>query len=101
MTPISFQWLVAFLFIFLFFTFQLLIVIFFLDIQVKHPSALDTFDQMMSAVTKKKIVVFLDYDGTLAPIVDDPNHAFMSDSVSITSQFIFELDRVTIIISIL
>ncbi|XP_019704764.2 probable trehalose-phosphate phosphatase C [Elaeis guineensis] len=48
---------------------------------VKHPSALNRFDQMMSTVMKKKIVVFLDYDGTLSPIVDDPNRAFMSDSM--------------------
>ncbi|RZR94919.1 hypothetical protein BHM03_00023690 [Ensete ventricosum] len=30
---------------------------------------------------KKLVVVFLDYDGTLSPIVDDPDRAFMSDSV--------------------
>ncbi|XP_038985072.1 LOW QUALITY PROTEIN: probable trehalose-phosphate phosphatase F [Phoenix dactylifera] len=48
---------------------------------MKHPSALNRFDQIMSTVTKKKTVVFLDYDGTLSPIVDDPNRAFMSDSM--------------------
>lgn len=31
---------------------------------------------------KKQIVVFLDYDGTLSPIVEDPEKAFMSDEVS-------------------
>lgn len=31
----------------------------------------------------KEIVVFLDYDGTLSQIVDDPDKAFMSDAVSI------------------
>lgn len=30
----------------------------------------------------KKIVMFLDYDGTLSPIVDDPDQAFMSEDVS-------------------
>jgi trehalose 6-phosphate phosphatase len=29
----------------------------------------------------KKIVMFLDYDGTLSPIVDDPDRAYMSESV--------------------
>lgn len=49
--------------------------------QVKHPSALDSFEQMIAAAHGKKIVVFLDYDGTLSPIVQDPNKAFMSDKV--------------------
>ncbi|GER49600.1 haloacid dehalogenase-like hydrolase superfamily protein [Striga asiatica] len=31
----------------------------------------------------KQIVMFLDYDGTLSPIVDDPDQAFMSESVRI------------------
>uniref|UniRef100_A0A6V7QX89 Trehalose 6-phosphate phosphatase n=1 Tax=Ananas comosus var. bracteatus TaxID=296719 RepID=A0A6V7QX89_ANACO len=31
-------------------------------------------------VEGKKIVMFLDYDGTLSPIVDDPDCAFMSDA---------------------
>lgn len=36
---------------------------------------------MIEAAHGKKIVVFLDYDGTLSPIVQDPNKAFMSDKV--------------------
>lgn len=36
---------------------------------------------MMKAAKGKRIVVFLDYDGTLSPIVDDPDRAFMSDEV--------------------
>ncbi|GLJ36938.1 hypothetical protein SUGI_0746980 [Cryptomeria japonica] len=43
-----------------------------------HPSALKIFEQMMSASKNKQIAVFLDYDGTLSPIVDDPERAFMS-----------------------
>lgn len=39
----------------------------------------------MNAAVGKQIVVFLDYDGTLAPIVDDPDRAFMSDAVNIWS----------------
>jgi len=44
----------------------------------EHPSALGSFDGMMKAGKRKTIVVFLDYDGTLSPIVDDPDRAFMS-----------------------
>ncbi|CAL0306586.1 unnamed protein product [Lupinus luteus] len=46
-----------------------------------HPSALDMFEQIMDASKGKQIVMFLDYDGTLSPIVDDPERAFMSDSM--------------------
>ncbi|GMH28100.1 hypothetical protein Nepgr_029943 [Nepenthes gracilis] len=46
-----------------------------------HPSALSSFDHMMSVAKEKRIVVFLDYDGTLSPIVDDPESAFMSDKM--------------------
>ncbi|CAA0838137.1 Probable trehalose-phosphate phosphatase H [Striga hermonthica] len=47
-------------------------------------SALDTFDQIMSASKGKQIVMFLDYDGTLSPIVDDPDRAFMSEAMRTT-----------------
>lgn len=46
-----------------------------------HPSALDMFEQIIKASKGKNIVMFLDYDGTLSPIVDDPDSAFMSDPV--------------------
>lgn len=49
---------------------------------MRHPSALIEFEQIMSATDGKQIVIFLDYDGTLSPIVDDPDSAFMSDAVS-------------------
>ncbi|KAE8653894.1 putative trehalose-phosphate phosphatase D [Hibiscus syriacus] len=45
---------------------------------VHHPSALSMFDQIMAASIGKQIVMFLDYDGTLSPIVEDPDRAFMS-----------------------
>lgn len=48
---------------------------------MEHPSALGTFDKLMKEAKGKKVVVFLDYDGTLSPIVDDPDRAFMSDEV--------------------
>ncbi|KAE9608024.1 putative trehalose-phosphatase [Lupinus albus] len=46
-----------------------------------HPSALDMFDQIMEASRGKQIVMFLDYDGTLSPIVEDPDRAYMSNSM--------------------
>ncbi|XP_019200454.1 PREDICTED: probable trehalose-phosphate phosphatase 2 [Ipomoea nil] len=45
----------------------------------KHPPALSSFEGMMRGAKGKRIVVFLDYDGTLSPIVNDPDKAFMSD----------------------
>lgn len=58
-----------------------LLLLFFFK-QLHHPSALDMFEQIMDAAKGKQIVMFLDYDGTLSPIVDDPDRAFMSESVS-------------------
>ncbi|XP_065634453.1 probable trehalose-phosphate phosphatase 4 isoform X2 [Quercus suber] len=48
---------------------------------VEHPSALRSFDGMMKATKGKRIVVFLDYDGTLSPIVNDPELAIMSNEM--------------------
>lgn len=47
----------------------------------EHPSALRVFRGIMNAAVGKQIVIFLDYDGTLAPIVDEPDRAFMSDAM--------------------
>ncbi|WCJ31854.1 Haloacid dehalogenase-like hydrolase (HAD) superfamily protein [Euphorbia peplus] len=49
-----------------------------------HPSALDMFEQIIEASKGKQIVMFLDYDGTLSPIVDDPDRAFMSNKMRAT-----------------
>ncbi|XP_072953070.1 probable trehalose-phosphate phosphatase 6 [Typha angustifolia] len=48
---------------------------------VKHPSALSEFEHIVKSSKGKQIVMFLDYDGTLSPIVDDPDSAFMSDAM--------------------
>ncbi|CAA0840785.1 Probable trehalose-phosphate phosphatase I [Striga hermonthica] len=50
-------------------------------IWILHPSALSKFDEIMRVSMGKKVVVFLDYDGTLSPIVDDPDSAFMTDEM--------------------
>jgi trehalose 6-phosphate phosphatase len=44
----------------------------------RNPSALDRFEQIIEASMGKQIVMFLDYDGTLSPIVEDPDRAFMT-----------------------
>lgn len=50
--------------------------------QIRHPSALNMFEDIMNASKGKDIVVFLDYDGTLSPIVEDPDRAFMTNEVN-------------------
>lgn len=63
-----------------------MIIIFLIRIlcwQCKYPSALSSFEQIANSANGKKIALFLDYDGTLSPIVDNPDLAFMSNAVRI------------------
>ncbi|CAA7392782.1 unnamed protein product [Spirodela intermedia] len=46
-----------------------------------HPSALNMFEEIVGMSKGKQIAMFLDYDGTLSPIVDDPEVAFMSEAM--------------------
>ena len=39
------------------------------------------FESVLAAAKGKQIVMFLDYDGTLSPIVKDPDSAVMSEEV--------------------
>lgn len=48
---------------------------------VNHPSALNMFEQIVKGSKGKQIVMFLDYDGTLSPIVEDPDRAFMTNEM--------------------
>lgn len=48
---------------------------------LKYPSALNSFEQITNFAKNKKIAVFMDYDGTLSPIVDDPDRALMSNDM--------------------
>ncbi|KAL8151861.1 hypothetical protein V2J09_021669 [Rumex salicifolius] len=51
------------------------------DQNMNQLSALQKFDQIKRAFKGKQIVVLLDYDGTLSPIVDDPDRAVMSTAM--------------------
>ncbi|KAL8095987.1 trehalose-phosphate phosphatase A-like [Apium graveolens] len=53
---------------------------------LKYPSALASFDKLTSYAKDKKVVLFLDYDGTLSPIVDNPDEAYMSNNMRLAVQ---------------
>ncbi|KAM0039207.1 putative trehalose-phosphatase [Helianthus debilis subsp. tardiflorus] len=50
---------------------------------LKYPSALTSIEQIVNNMKGKMIALFLDYDGTLSPIVDNPDHAFMSNAMRV------------------
>ena len=52
-------------------------------LQAKRPSAVDSFHEITTNWQGKTIALFLDYDGTLSPIVDNLDEAYMSSEVSI------------------
>jgi trehalose-phosphatase len=45
------------------------------------PGALEHLEDIRRRLERKKVVVFLDYDGTLTPIVDRPDHALLSSTM--------------------
>ncbi|XP_077235461.1 putative trehalose-phosphate phosphatase F [Tasmannia lanceolata] len=48
---------------------------------LNYPSALTSFEKITNFAKGKRVALFLDYDGTLSPIVDDPDRAFMSNAM--------------------
>lgn len=48
------------------------------------PSALDRIDEISARRQGRPLAIFLDFDGTLAPIVDDPADAHISDAMRAT-----------------
>lgn len=49
--------------------------------QAQYPGLLGSFTEFIAGACGKRLAVFLDYDGTLTPIVKNPDKAFMSDQV--------------------
>ncbi|XP_054815670.1 trehalose-phosphate phosphatase A [Prosopis cineraria] len=64
---------------------------------LKYPSALTSFEQITNYAKGKRIALFLDYDGTLSPIVDNPECAFMSDNMRAAVKKVAELFPTAII----
>ena len=48
------------------------------------PSALTDFPDIQRALEGRQAAVFLDYDGTLTPIVDTPAQAVLSEEMRVT-----------------
>ncbi|KAA8539803.1 hypothetical protein F0562_026495 [Nyssa sinensis] len=48
---------------------------------LKYPSALASFEKITNYAKGRTLALFLDYDGTLSPIVDNPDCAFMSKAM--------------------
>jgi len=61
------------------------------------PSALDRMQEILSAIKQNEPVTFLDYDGTLTPIVDDPEKALLTDSMRETLVALTERMHVAVI----
>lgn len=65
--------------------------------KIKHPSALNSMEQITKQAKNKKIAIFLDYDGTLSPIVDNPDDALMSSEMRLAVKNVAEFFPTTII----
>eukprot|EP00210_Caulerpa_lentillifera_P003234 g3088.t1 len=53
----------------------------YLEWQEHYPHAIRSFEEIEAKIKDKRIALFLDYDGTLTPIVRNPDQAFMSDEM--------------------
>ncbi|KAK9838130.1 hypothetical protein WJX81_003117 [Elliptochloris bilobata] len=49
--------------------------------KVEHPCLLQHFSDFLEAARERRVAIFLDYDGTLTPIVKNPDRAYMSDQM--------------------
>lgn len=65
--------------------------------QTHHPSAIECFERFRAAASGKLLTVFLDYDGTISPIVNKPDEAFMSDEMRAAVQRVASLYPTAII----
>lgn len=65
--------------------------------RVEHPCILQHFDAFLEMVSGKRVAVFLDYDGTLTPIVNNPDQAIMSPQMRDTVRQVAHLFPTAII----
>ena len=61
------------------------------------PSALDHFDTLLQNMDRRRVALFLDYDGTLTPIVPDPDAAQLSPAMRTTVQQLAALRTVVVV----
>lgn len=59
--------------------------------------ALESIDEIKKLIKNKRVVFFLDYDGTLSPIADRPEHAFLPDETKKTLECISKKFTVSIV----
>ena len=58
------------------------------------PNALDDGDELTARLAGRRLAVFLDYDGTLTPIVDRPEDALIPESMREAVRGLASLHRV-------
>lgn len=61
------------------------------------PRAIDRLDEIREYVAGKRLVIFCDYDGTLTPIVDDPDRALLSSHMRAAVSRLSEVKPVAIV----
>ncbi len=61
------------------------------------PLALSKLDEIRARIRNRRVVVFLDYDGTLTPIVERPDLAVMSDEMRETLKILADCCPVLVI----
>nr|CDM81574.1 unnamed protein product [Triticum aestivum] len=65
--------------------------------QAKCPSAIDSFQEIITNCQGKTIALFLDYDGTLSPKVNNPEEAYMSSEMRDAVQEIASLCATSVV----
>ena len=61
------------------------------------PNVLDSIEEFKKQIQNKKLVIFLDYDGTLTPIVKHPDLAVLSDEMRNTLEMLGSKTTIAII----
>ena len=61
------------------------------------PHALSNFDQILDIIDNKNLLLILDYDGTLSPIVSDPKNAVMPSKIKALLERLSTVAQVAVI----